>query len=239
MSFKSKFNKYARKIASVLTYFDNEGLGKDPLLDMARRLKGDDIVIFDVGANVGQSVEGFKKYFPKARMYTFEPSGKAFALLEKKASAYSNVSPYKVALGAQSGEMTLFENSSSDMNSFLEMGSGGSGEIIGQTVVPVKTIDQFCLENAITQIDILKIDAQGFDFEVIKGAKESIFSNKVKLLYFEIIFSEMYKNVPRFSEIYDFLLDHDFVLISLYQFHYQEGLAGWTDGLFIHKSALK
>lgn len=45
MSFKSKFNKYARKIASVLTYFDNEGLGKDPLLDMARRLKGDDIVI--------------------------------------------------------------------------------------------------------------------------------------------------------------------------------------------------
>jgi FkbM family methyltransferase len=239
MSFKSKFNKYARKIASALTHFDNEGLGKDPLRDMARRVQGSDLVIFDVGANVGQSIERFKKYFPDAAMYSFEPSSKAFALLEQKANAYANVSPYKMALGAQSGEMTLFENSSSDMNSFLEMGSGGSGEIVGQAVVLVKTIDQFCTENSISKIDILKIDAQGFDFEVIKGAKESILANKVKLLYFEIIFSEMYKNVPRFSEVYDFLLDHDFVLVSLYQFHYQESLAGWTDGLFIHKSALQ
>ena len=135
MSFKSKFNKYARKIASALTHFDNEGLGKDPLCDMARRVQGSDLVIFDVGANVGQSIERFKKYFPDAAMYSFEPSSKAFALLEQKANAYANVSPYKMALGAQSGEMTLFENSRSDMNSFLEMGSGGSGEIVGQAVV--------------------------------------------------------------------------------------------------------
>ena len=77
MSFKSKFNKYARKIASALTHFDNEGLGKDPLCDMARRVQGSDLVIFDVGANVGQSIERFKKYFPDAAMYSFEPSSKA------------------------------------------------------------------------------------------------------------------------------------------------------------------
>ena len=239
MSFKSKFNKYARKIASVITHFDNEGHGKNPLLDMARRVKRRDALIFDVGANIGQSVERFKQYFPHATIHSFEPSAKAFSLLEQKASAYANVTPHQLALGAQSGELALFENSSSDMNSFLEMGSGGSGEIIGQTIVPVKTIDQFCAEQNIAQIDILKIDAQGFDFEVIKGAKESILANKVKLIYFEIIFSEMYKNVPRFSVVYDFLLDHGFVLVSLYDFHYQEGLAGWTDGLFIHRSALQ
>jgi hypothetical protein len=66
-----------------------------------------------------------------------------------------------------------------------------------------------------------------------------IVAGKIRLLYFEIIFSDMYKNVPRFSEVYDFLLDHGFVLVSLYEFHYQKGLAGWTDGLFMHQSALE
>jgi len=237
MSFKSKFNKYARKIAAALTYFDDEGDGKDALLDIKRRIQRSDPIIFDVGANTGQTIERFKKNLPKANIYSFEPSPRPYLELHHNAKKYSGVKTFQLALGAKSGELTLYENSSSDMNSFLEMGEGGSGSIVGQSIVNVKTIDEFCLENNINYIDILKIDAQGFDFEVIKGATRMLRSGNIRQLYFEIIFSEMYKNVPRFSEIYDFLLDHDFLLVSLYEFHYQRGLAGWTDGLFIHKSA--
>ena len=239
MSFKSKFNKYARKIVSALTQFDNEGNGKDPLLDMARRLKNNEPVIFDVGANIGQSIERFKKIFPSSLMYSFEPSARPFIRLKEVATQYSGVNVFQTALGSSKGTLTLYENSSSDMNSFLEMGAGGSGKIVGEAKVQVQTIDSFCAENNIDYIDILKIDAQGFDFEVIKGAKEMIVAGKIRLLYFEIIFSDMYKNVPRFSEVYDFLLDHGFVLVSLYEFHYQKGLEGWTDGLFMYQSALE
>jgi len=238
MSFKSKYNKYARKIASVLTQFDDEGIGKDPLLDMIRRLKNNEPVIFDVGANIGQSIERFKKVLPNSVMYSFEPSARPFIGLREVAARYSSANVFQVALGASNGALTLYENSSSDMNSFLEMGNSGSGEVIGKATVQVKTIDSFCAENNIDYIDILKIDAQGFDFEVIKGAKEMIAAGNIRLLYFEIIFSDMYKNVPRFSEVYDFLLDHGFIMVSLYEFHYQKDLAGWTDGLFIHQSAL-
>jgi len=238
MSFKSKYNKYARKIASVLTQFDDEGIGKDPLLDMIRRLKNNKPVIFDVGANIGQSIERFKKVLPNSVMYSFEPSARPFIGLREVAARYSGTNVFQAALGSSNGTLTLYENSSSDMNSFLEMGDGGSGEVIGKATVQVKTIDSFCAENNIDYIDILKIDAQGFDFEVIKGAKEMIAAGNIRLLYFEIIFSDMYKNVPRFSEVYDFLLDHGFIMVSLYEFHYQKDLAGWTDGLFIHQSAL-
>lgn len=236
MSFKSKFNKYARKIASVLTHFDNEGDGKDPLVDMVRRLENDKPVVFDVGGNIGQSVVKFKKILPQSQIYSFEPSARPFGQLFIEASLHSDVKAFQFALGSSSGELILNENSCSDMSSFLEMGNGGSGSVLGQSAVPVKTIDEFCAEHQINYIDILKIDAQGFDFEVIKGAKQMILSGKIRQIYFEIIFSDMYKNVPRFSEVYDFLLDHGFVLVSLYDFHYQKGVAGWTDGLFICQS---
>ena len=239
MSFKSKFNKYARKIASVLTYFDDEGDGKDPLVDMVRRLESSKPVVFDVGANIGQSVIRFKKILPQSQIYSFEPSAAPFAQLSIEASRYADVKVFELALGSSSGELTLYENSSSDMNSFLEMGDGGCGSVLGQSTVSVKTIDEFCFEHQINYIDILKIDAQGFDFEVIKGAKQMMLSGKIRQIYFEIIFSNMYKNVPRFSKAYDFLLDHGFVLVSLYDFHYQKGVAGWTDGLFIHQSTLQ
>jgi len=239
MSFKSKLNKYARKAASFLTYFDNEGDGKNPLVDMIRRIDHNRPVVFDVGANIGQSIVRFKKVFPSSQIYSFEPSARPFADLLKVAAGYSDVKTFQLALGANSGELMLYENSSSDMNSFLEMGDDGSGTIVGSTNVQLLTVDEFCSKHAIDCIVILKIDAQGFDFEVIKGAKQMMLSGKIKQIYFEIIFSDMYKNVPRFSEVYDFLLDHDFVLVSLYDFHYQKGVAGWTDGLFIHRSALR
>jgi FkbM family methyltransferase len=206
---------------------------------MVRRLKNDKPVIFDVGANIGQSVIRFKKILPQSQIYSFEPSARPFDQLSIEASLHSDVKAFQFALGSSNGKLTLYENSCSDMNSFLEMGSGGSGSVLGQSTVPVKTVDEFCAEYQINYIDILKIDAQGFDFEVIKGSKQMILSGKIRQIYFEIIFSDMYKNVPRFSEVYDFLLDHGFVLVSLYDFHYQKGVAGWTDGLFIYRPALQ
>jgi hypothetical protein len=45
----------------------------------------------------------------------------------------------------------------------------------------------------------------------------------------------MYKGLPRFDEIYAFLADRRFALVSSYDFYYQHGRAGWTDALFINE----
>ena len=160
MSFKSKFNKYARKIATALTYFDNEGLGKNPLLDISRLLKNSRPVIFDVGANVGQSIIKYKKQIPKSFIYSFEPSPETYKTLIRTANQYESVKAINCALGSIPGKTILYENS----------------------------------------------------------------------------YSDMYKKSAKFSEIYDFLIGNGFILVSLYQFHYQKGVAGWTDGLFVHSS---
>ena len=51
-------------------------------------------------------------------------------------------------------------------------------------------------------VDILKSDTQGYDFEVFKGAQQAMRDNRIGLLYFEFIFSDMYKNLPPFDEVF-------------------------------------
>jgi hypothetical protein len=59
------------------------------------------------------------------------------------------------------------------------------------------------------------------------------------MIYFEVIFSEMYKDLPSFGQIYNYLIERNFSLVSFYKFYYQEQLASWTDALFVHKSYLR
>jgi len=135
--------------------------------------------------------------------------------------------------------MTLLENSASDMSSFLPLGDTGWGTVERQTSVDVKTVDQVCAEAGVRQIDILKSDTQGFDLEVFKGAEQTISLNRVGLIYFEVIFSDMYRGAPSFSEVYDYLLARGFLLVSIYNFTYQNELASWADALFVHKSYIR
>jgi hypothetical protein len=57
-------------------------------------------------------------------------------------------------------------------------------------------------------------------------------ARRIRLIYLEIIFSKMHKNLPRLDEIYAFLVDRHFELVSFYQFYHQNERAGWTDALF-------
>src|SRR5687767_13278915 len=77
-------------------------------------------VIFDIGANVGQSVLAFKDLFPRSVIHSFEPSPSAFQEMRKVAGRFENVHPRNIALGEEAGELNLMENSSSVMNSFLD-----------------------------------------------------------------------------------------------------------------------
>ena len=193
-------------------------------------------IVFDVGANVGQSIHRFRSRFPRCIIHSFEPSPTTFETLSQQASKLKDVHLWNYALGSVSGQMTFLENEHSDMSSFLPISEFGWGKVTKETLVEVKTIDQFCYDANIEQIDILKSDTQGFELEVFKGADRTMRANKIGLIYFEIIFSDQYKNLPSFAQIYDFLTSREFLLVSFYQFYYQKQLASWTDALFVHKS---
>jgi FkbM family methyltransferase len=238
MSMKRRIRYIIRKFGYDVVQLNpnREAIGEDPLNDMARFLQTKHPVIFDVGANIGQSIHKFRSHFPRCTIHSFEPGTATFEELSQQASKLKDVHLWNCALGSVSGQMTFFENSHSVMSSFLPISKFGSGEVTKETLVEVKTIDQFCHDENVKRIDILKSDTQGFELEVFKGAERTIRENKIGLIYFEIIFSDMYKNLPSFGQTYDFLMSRDFLLVSFYQFYYQKRLAGWTDALFVQRS---
>ncbi len=214
------------------------GLGGSPFDDMALFLPDDRPLIFDVGANVGQSIRNFRARFRQARIHSFEPSPSTFATLKGNAGGLNAVSLWNCALGATPGQLTLIENTMPEWSSFLPPGKCAYGRIARETQVPVTTVDSFCAEQGITAIDVLKSDTQGYEFEVFQGAGGMFRRNAIRMIYCELIFSELYKNMPSFGRLYDYLTGHGFLLVSFYSIAYEKRLAGWTDGLFVHRAYL-
>ena len=180
------------------------GVGQDPFKDMVTLFRGDRPLIFDVGANKGQTVKKFRKAFREPKIHSFEPSPTMFDLLRTNTASIPDVHLWDRALGSASGQMALQENDESTMTSFLPLSKFGWGSVIKQTSVAVDTVDHFCLEHQIDRIDILKSDTQGYDLEVFKGAERMFQQNRIGLVFTEIIFNDMYKNLPSMSQIYDF-----------------------------------
>jgi hypothetical protein len=137
-------------------------------------------------------------------------------------------------LGSRTGVIDFLENTRSDLSSVLEPGVDCWGAIKARIQVAMTTVDEYCAERDISHIDILKSDTQGFDLEVLKGATQLLKLRRIHLIFLEITFSDMYTRLPRLDEIYGFMTDHGFSLVTFYPFSYQHDRAGWTDALFIN-----
>jgi FkbM family methyltransferase len=224
--------KAIARFFGVELHWVNKGVGQDAFADMRRFCRAARPVIFDVGANVGQSIELFRKTFARPVIHSFEP-GAAFEVLTRRFSASGDLYLNNVALGATAGSRLFIENELTNMSSFLEPGSDCWGEIKRTYEVTVSTVDDYCDEKGIDRIDVLKIDTQGSDLDVVKGAEGMMRRHAVHMIFMEITISDMYKGLPRLDEVYGFLADRGFVLVAFYEFYYQRERAAWMDALFI------
>lgn len=231
---KSIIKKALFKLGYRISRISEEPLGRDPFQDMKVLTRaGDHPTVFDVGANAGQSVTRFRDYFKSPMIHSFEPGLAAFTELKSKTAGVPYLYLNNVALGSCRERRVFNENSGSDMSSFLELGKDAWGTVAERREVEVDTIDAYCDRTAVTHIDILKSDTQGFDFEVLKGAKRLLGEHRIHLVFFEVTFCELYKDLPRFDEIYRFLIEQGLVLVSFYEMEYKHNRAGWTDALFV------
>lgn len=194
------------------------------------------LVIFDVGANVGQTIEVLRKTFASPVIHAFEPVPRLFQILEQSLSGRDGIYLNRCALGSKVGVQEFKEAGSSVMSSLLEpddKGWDGKGwkDVSRRYPVEVRTIDTYCTDRGIQFIDVLKTDAQGYDLEVLKGAENIIAKNCVHFIYVEINLSGMYQGQATFDEMYRFLSDRGFVLDSVYEAHDR-----WMDALFVNPS---
>jgi len=209
-------------------------LGVQPFEDMKHFLKGvSKPVIFDVGANIGQTVGVCREVFPDSLIHAFEPSPATYARLSERCHGMEGVKTWQCGVGSREGTLPFSENENSDMSSFLSPTELCWGKIVKTTNVSVITLDNFARQQKIDYVHIVKSDTQGYDFEVLKGADGLMRENRIGMLYFEFIFSSQYKDLPLFEDVLQFLRERNFSLVAIYKGYFQRDLIGWGDVLFI------
>ncbi|HEV7704829.1 MAG TPA: FkbM family methyltransferase [Gemmatimonadaceae bacterium] len=183
--------------------------------DIAR--SGCDIsVVFDVGANVGQSAKKFSDAFGGARIYSFEPATGTFVTLEKALRECRNVSCHRLAFGRKDGDATLFLTGAADANSSTNSLIEPRNPVATETVV-MRTIDSFAREARIPRLDLLKIDAEGFDLEVLIGARAMLSQQMVAFVLIEVGFDPADKRHVLFDDVRSFLSPFGFSVFGFYE----------------------
>lgn len=145
----------------VLANYNHHGL-----LSLVESCMAEGRDYLDVGANIGVTSIAASKIFPDCRVYAFEPSPSSFALLERNVAlnGCSNIRPKPLALGAKEG-LDRFEESPNSAQRHL---GGACSET--SPVVRVTTLDEFARTEALNP-GFIKIDTEGFELEVLEGAK--------------------------------------------------------------------
>lgn len=217
-------------------------LGKDVLSDARRISPGDVRCVFDVGANVGQTAARLEEAFPHAKIFSFEPDARSFAVLRSFAARSNRVTAIHAALGDADADATFFANRFSQTSSLLKAAAGASQYVVApgamdlerEETVPVMTLDRFCGEHGIDRIDLLKIDTQGYELRVLDGAQALLRDRRVPLIYLEVTFVPFYEAQPLFPDVYRYLYDRGYRLVWLYESNFHTHLyALGANALFI------
>jgi FkbM family methyltransferase len=228
---------FLNKVKSLLTRGSTVKVEKAILDDIVLLTRGQAEVAFDVGAHHGRYAAELAKRIAVKKIFCFEPFPQSFNELKKnlKDSIYHH---QQLAVSNYSGVATFYVNYFDETNSLLPSAATGSGidrltEQQGLIEVTVETLENFCEKNSIRKIDLLKIDAQGNSYNVLKGAVELLRNKAFKLIQCEAEFLEIYKGEHLYHKIAILLEEYGYSLYSLYNIHYDvNGRISWADALF-------
>jgi len=187
----------------------------------------DILTIMDIGSCEGESSIRYSKLFSKAKIYAFEPLIKNFEKLTFNIKEYncSNIFPFQLCLSDKDGQADFFISSAEKKNTEVsnwDFGNKSSSllqpdktleiynwlEFKDKELVRTQTLNTFCKQEKLNQVDFIHLDVQGAELLVLRGANE--FLENLKTIWLEVEVIPLYKDQPLKKDIEKFLKENGF-----------------------------
>jgi len=191
-----------------------------------KKIANQSITVMDIGAHKGETIELFYRTFNINKIYSFEPNVNLFKFL-KSIKKYNNkkIEIFNVGFGEKNEYKMLnvfTDTSSSTLNNinenteyfkrkkrFLSFFTKNKNFLIEKQNVQIRKLSEFISEQLIHKIDILKIDTEGFEYNILKNLKRIDYT-KIRFIYFEHHYDLMINKNYKFSDINNLLLKNNF-----------------------------
>jgi len=219
----------------MLKYFTLKVLGVFDLLHqhkIFKFLKKNNLinfdVFFDIGAHKGESINLFLKNFNIKKIYSFESSPINFKILKgnlpklKKKFKRESINIENLTLGSENKDgflKQIDESSSSTLNNINIKSkyfkrkqslvySPKKKLFFNEIKIRISTLEGYIAQNNIDIIHFMKIDTEGYEYEILKGLGKKF--NKVKLIMFEHHYHDMLQKRYTFSDMHKLLSENNF-----------------------------
>lgn len=214
--------------------------GFDPYLDLGKLLQpesGD--VALDVGSNCGQTVLAIRKVFPTLPVHGFEPIAKALRQARTLCSELADVTLVQAAVGAESGQVTLYSSGTSQLASLRDT-QPQPGRVAN--TVPLLTLDDYTSTHAIDSVLLLKTDTEGFDVAVLQGAQRLLSQRRVAAVLCEVGFSYEDGAHTQLIEVLPLMQERGLILAGLYDVagfrHLRDWGCTYANALFVRRDLI-
>jgi len=201
------------------------------------------LIVFDVGAHVGQSVASFHALFPQAKIQAFEPAPDNFRRLQTALSGQSGIRLHQVAMGATDGHTQLHLNNYDATHSTLPLNPqeinrwADSADVMETATIEVeqRSIDSLFRTEALERIDVLKMDVQGGELAVLEGALQALQAQKIGCIFAEVEFRQLYAGQPLAWDIHAFLAAQGYHFVNfICPKTTDAGLLSWADAIYVN-----
>jgi FkbM family methyltransferase len=247
-------NRHLRKVLQLFRFklvdwgFDLRPLDTRCWEDQTALFEGQTVnLIIDAGASVGKVARTYRELFPSAKVICFEPISESMEVLRSRCAHDNKISSHLCALGPEDGIRELFVNASKETSSLLPPDRSHLNDSYLQILSPLErrqvrvcSLDLFCKNEQIERINLLKLDVQGGELGILKGANQLLAQQKIDVIYSEVFFVPMYQNQPLFGEICAELAGHHYSFHYAYNFTFngRSGRLFSADALFVSPSLL-
>jgi len=163
---------------------------------LAEYMRSKPRVIFDIGGFNGEYSRKILEADPGVELHVFEPDPQSFAeKLQPALKGFVNVRLVSKGMSDKEGKAELFTSEKYPATNSIHHRGGLTYKVDGKVAIELTTVDAYCAANKIEHIDLLKIDTEGNDFLVLRGAEEMLRAGRVGTIVFEFNILYTYSHI--------------------------------------------